>query len=754
MKKVDAVVMKLRGFAVLAAVYSMVLGQALIAGIGDWKSYTDMKGIRAVAAQGKYIWAATSGGVFRFNTSDSTFLKFTNSDGLSTNDVTAIAVDKNENIWIGHANGSVDIYSTKNNMWKHISDIRYSTRTDKRILSIYCAGDSILFSTGFGISVFSISKFEFRETYTAFATITQAGVIASQYYKDRIFAITSKGFVVSKVGATNLVAPESWEVFSTTAVGNSLTQVRDSLFAGSNKGVLVYKNSSWITVVAGSAKVFPSASSLLFSPGNIVYSISSNYAIVQLTDTSSSEIIGGCENSSNIFFAGFSANGIGKSSSPLTEWSSIYPNGPSTNSFVSMAIDESGVLWAASGRLYARGFYAFDGNQWKNFDKKTNPNIPFSDSYKITMGPNNTKWISGTGGVVVLDASDNILTVYDSTSPGFNSTPDSKVDVLLFGGAKDNLGNMWFSNFVASQNKALWKKKINSGWESYTHPMQYRVLMDIVIDHEGTKWFTNGVPLFNPNTGTVIPEKKFVFYNESNQIAGTTEGWGELTVTDGMTSVNVLSLAVDTRGDVWAGTNSGITIISTPRNPKSRLSKVYNASVRDQSVTCIAVDPLNNKWIGTSQGVFVLSPDGITLLQKYTVESTEGRLVDNNILSIVFDTKKGIAYFGTDKGLSALEIMPIQSEQEFSTIKVSPNPVKLSQNSTVEIRGLVDDSIVKILSITGKIIHQFSAQGGGRAFWNLKDSNGNYVGSGVYIIAVHNSAGDKIKTAKVAVIRN
>lgn len=753
MKKVEAAVMKFWRIVVLGIVGVVIFSRALNAGVGDWKNYTDMKSVRVLVSDGRYFWAGTSGGIFRFDPSDSSFLKFTNSEGLSSNNVTALTVDAYGNIWVGQFSGALDVYTPSTNTWRYVTDIAISAKNNKTINTLFASGDTLFIGTGFGIAVFSISKFEFRDSYSIFSTISQPSISAIQIYQKRIFAVSDKGIVASKVSATNLAAPESWDVISSVVSGNSISVSNDSLFIGTSQGILKFQNNSLVAATGSfPTRVLFSNNAIYFTDGRIVYSRSSAQTITQISDTSNSDITSGSINSSQKWFAGFSDQGLGNSDSPHTIWKYVSPNGPATNSFVSLAIDNSGTVWAASGRLFAKGFYSFNGTSWMTFSSSTNPAIPFNDSYKITLGSNNSKWISGTGGIIVLNADNAVVAVYDKNNPGFN-TAGSRIDVLLFGGAQDASSNMWFTNFNASNNQVLWEMKTDKSWISVTNPSSYKVLMDMVIDNEGTKWFTNGVPLFNPNTtGGEIPEKKFVYYNETNSISGTSNGWGELTIEDGISSTNVLCLAIDKEGELWAGTNTGITIINSPRNPKSRLSKLFLGAVRDQYITCIAVDPLNNKWLGTPGGVFVVSPDGSLLLQQYTVESTNGKLVDNNVLSIAFDTKHGIVYFGTDKGLSSLEITAIQTSSDLKGLVVNPNPVYLDKTTQVELRGLVEESIVKVLTINGKLVKQFSAQGGGRAFWDCRDNNGLLVASGIYLFVAHSPAGDQVGTAKVAVI--
>src|ERR1700690_1447005 len=75
------------------------------AGVGEWKTYTCKREVRDIVVGSNVVWAATSGGLFSFRESDSTFAQFTTSEGLKTIDLTAIAIDSSGNIWTGASNG-------------------------------------------------------------------------------------------------------------------------------------------------------------------------------------------------------------------------------------------------------------------------------------------------------------------------------------------------------------------------------------------------------------------------------------------------------------------------------------------------------------------------------------------------------------------------------------------------------------------------------------------------------------------------
>ena len=152
-----------------------------------------------------------------------------------------------------------------------------------------------------------------------------------------------------------------------------------------------------------------------------------------------------------------------------------------------------------------------------------------------------------------------------------------------------------------------------------------------------------------------------MIFNENKIVEGTEEtGWMKLSKDDGLLSNIVLSLAIDLDGVVWAGTGLGVVYFPDPLKPKSYYSSY---PLQEQVIQSIAVDALNNKWIGTKEGIFVVNSDGTQLLQSYTVASTNKQLLSNDVRSIAIDQKRGIAYFGTEQGLSSLAIVAVQTSR-------------------------------------------------------------------------------------------
>lgn len=730
----------------------------LLAGPGTWRSYTSMNDVRAVASDGHTLWAATGGGLFRFDPSDSSYTKFVNSDGLSSNNVTAVYADTTGTVWVGHYTGELDIYNGKKGTWSTIENIAQYPDQNRSINGFFRNGNSMVIAAGFGVVVYNIAKGEFSETYAGFASVTRPSVAAAAVLNGRYIAASDKGILVSKAGAVNLAAPESWEIQSPVTTGRSVSIVNGSAYVSSASGLLLFNGSSWSVAagISGNVTTVAATGSLLYYvEGNALRSLLPPAVITTVSATVPFAVSGGTLHAGAPWLV-FPAHGIGSLSEGA--WRTYGPNGPAANGFYQIVVDETGTLWSASGRSNANGFYSFNGARWRNYTTANTPLLLNNDCFAIGLGPNNSKWISTWGdGMVVVNAAGEAVKRYDYADPGLTGVVRNQDDgipsyTVPSRAAMDRSGNMWFSCYKATNKlEVVWKLKPDSSWEKYPGTPYggfNSFMFGAYVDRNNTKWFTNTAH------GRPADYAVITFFDETKKLSGTTtDGWGALTAEDGATDTRTEAIVFDRDGALWIGTGAGITIVNDVSNPKSRVTKVFNAAVRESYINCIAVDPLNNKWVGTQSGVYVLSPDGTQLLSEYTVKSTGGKLIDNNILSIAFDTRRGLAYFGTETGLSSLEIDAVEPKNSISAIDLSPNPVYLPNHSAVEIRGLVEESTVKVLALNGSVVRQFAAQGGGRAFWDMKDERGRMVSSGVYIVVAHNRAGDQVGSAKLAVIR-
>jgi hypothetical protein len=73
-----------------------------------------------------------------------------------------------------------------------------------------------------------------------------------------------------------------------------------------------------------------------------------------------------------------------------------------------------------------------------------------------------------------------------------------------------------------------------------------------------------------------------------------------------------------------------------------------------------------------------------------------------------------------------------------------PNPLRVSQFDAMRFVNLPKEQRVRIYSLTGRLVYEGMSGPDGAMHWHLADTNGNSVGSGVYLVI---SGSEKLKIA-------
>jgi ligand-binding sensor domain-containing protein len=725
-------------------------------GIGDWKSFTSKRNIRDITFLQNKIWAVSDGGMFTYNLSDSSFQEFSPVEGLKKTDLKSIGVDNSGKIWIGSSGGYLLSYQPTKSKWGYYNDIYILAAPEKAINNLSAYGDTLFISSDVGVSVFNIKEDRFNDTYIKYGMNPQiSGNVKSLLINnDTIWIATDKGIASAWRYQTNLVAPQSWMVFQTTngLPSNSITSIsvfNNILFASTANGLAQFDGINW-QIIQGTSSLniinsISMNSGLCFITSQRLYKLNNDFSIELLKDFQNLTLTD-INISDGKIFLGTSTEGIKQFANSVLE-KNILPPGPPTNTLVGLAVDNVGDLWAGTGtRETSQGFVRFDEKKWHQYNVDNYPALGSPTYYRVDIGYNNSKWISGWGKGVALVNNQNEFVKVLSKSNGLPPTLTGDTNyVVVAGVATDKAGKAWINVRTGRGDTLLVVYKPDSTLEYIKSPISF-VGNDIAIGDNGTKW----ISARNEDN----KQGGLYFYNESDTIRGMFFGsrWGRVSKANGLSSDNISVVAVDNEGEIWAGTtDAGINIIFDPNNPLNRIALYY--PLRDQKINDILVDPLNQKWVATSKGAYVLSPDGTSILNQYTVESTDGRLLDDNVLSIAMNGQSGVVYLGTDKGISVLQTTSVTPVNSFGKIIVSPNPFVIPSNKSVIFDGLVRNSTIKILTVDGKLIKEIITPGGKVGLWDGTDSDGSYVSSGIYIVAAYSEDGNEVGIGKIAVVR-
>jgi len=748
-------------------VLAVLLSMQALSQVGVWKNYTSMQDVRAVARSGKVLWAASTGGMFAWTEGASSYSRFTNAEGLKSIDLTAITVDRNGDVWSGSSTGMLHVYSPQTNTWRYVPDIATANQTDKRINNLVGLGDTLLVCTNFGLSVFRLSRFQFGDTYTKFGIFTgnvRVAVNSATIFNGKIWAALSTG-TTSRVASAdlsnpNLLPPEAWTL---QTVGSTATQIRalavfnSRLHAATSTGLYWFDGSAWNAIDSLAGKNLLA----MHAAGGVLVTLDDAFNTYMLTGQnvfsrygsplpySPTAVVLATDNTPVVATLG------GGLLTYSTSWTSHFPNGPFSNQFVSVAVDNKGTVWGASGNQTAKGFYRFDGTTWKSFNVNNSPALPSNDCYRVSVGCNGEIWIStwGRGVILMPPGVDTVLAAnVFGKNVGMKGIPNDTNYVVTGSVVCDLRGNTWIPLLLPFDDRTMVVRRPDGTWTTFpvfvggvktTYMTDNSVDRSLAVDPFGNLWGV--IPVVGP-LGVVNLNNKG---NAPDSIADY-----HLSTNSGLPSNVIRTIVVDRDGDVWIGTDRGIAIVLDPSNPTRSGAIAGYKPLNGITVNTIAVDPLNQKWVGTNEGAVLLSRDGTQALAQYTVENTDGRIISNEIKSIAVDPRTGTVYFGTTNGLASFQTTAVEPNEHFTTLTISPNPYRIPNSVPLTIDGLVENSKIKILTIDGRLVRELTTPGGRIGFWDGKDETGKDVATGIYLVVAYSATNkNEVGTGKVAVIR-
>jgi len=223
---------------------------------------------------------------------------------------------------------------------------------------------------------------------------------------------------------------------------------------------------------------------------------------------------------------------------------------------------------------------------------------------------------------------------------------------------------------------------------------------------------------------------------------------------------NCRALIADESGFIWVGTSNGVAIIQCPQEaftnqgcdaiwPVVKQGNFAGYLFNGEEVRSIAVDGADRKWVATKNGVWLISATGEEVIYRFTEENSP--LFSNDVKKIAIDGKTGEIYFATAKGICSFRSTATEGTEVNEKVLVFPNPVPPGYGGTIGIRGLVNDAIVKITELDGRLVYQARALGG-QAVWDGKDYKGRKISSGVYLVLVSNDDRTEKTVAKIVFI--
>lgn len=739
--------------------------------MGMWREHLPYGSTIDVAAGNGKIFAATPYSLFTVNTGNKDIERMSRITGLSETGISSICYDAaNEKLFIAYSNSNIDIIYRNDIV--NVPDIkRDNSIGDKNIYNIYPLNKNYYLSTGLGIIVIDGERYEVKDSWFIGQNGNRVKVNGFTSDASFFYAATEEGLKKAPVNTANLADYTNWQLVSgsngisagscqnvLSAANKIIVQKADSLF--------ILNNGNWNFLYADGWPVINTnvtenkiALCQRKTNGESKVTILDVNAVVSTTIARPSVIslprkVVAIQNE---YWIADQFGGL--SNFTASSFEQYKPDSPEATASGEMLVYDN-VFYATAGEVNAAWNYQYNGNgiytftegKWTNINRYRFPQIDsLLDYVTIAIDPSDkTIWAGSYGGGLlhIKDGPVFEISKQNVIGPAVGDPLSYRVSGLVF----DQDKNLWVANYGALQ--PLLVRKPGAAWIKFTLPFSLteNSLTQIVIDDNNYKWIIgakgNGVFCFDHGASLEnVNDDRWKQYNAA-------AGYGNLPEGD------VNCIAKDKAGFIWVGTNNGIGVIQCTQDvftaqsceaiwPVVKQGNFAGYLFNGEEVRSIAVDGADRKWIATRKGVWLINATGEKVIYQFTEENSP--LLSNDVKKIAIDGKTGEVYFATLKGICSFRSTATEGTAVNEDVLVFPNPVPPSFTGTIAIRGLVNNAIVKITELDGRLVYQTRALGG-QAVWNGRDYKGRKISTGVYLILVSNDERTEKKAGKIVFI--
>ena len=708
-------------------------GQNELGGIGQWREHFNNHAVIQLGtineSKSEYkIQGASNQQVFFL--SEKNKIKLAGkSTGLHDVSISCSAWDDEEKqLIVAYNNSNIDII--KGDQVYSITDLLLSNLyPSKKINHIYLLHQWALISTDFGIVVVDLIKHEIKDTWFPNNNRQNTKTYQVVCTQSSLYACTENGIWVSPL-LNNWIANSQWQ--NITDFNNAdvykLTQLNNIVFGASENTIYQLPSPSpYYKIDHGQIKNIK-----LIKEG--FYAITSNGIAGKLikinTDKSANTIIDTTTLSnpvdflldqSNIWIADSNNGLLLKNTS--AQWIPI--GGPGGNIYGQIFVNHE-YLIAPFGES-SMGFSLYDQSGWKTVSTLNGKNLPFC--YSSTIDPiEGSAWLTSSQGLLRYH--------FDKASLEIASPVAYKGIYRDAQFGKD--GTLW--TFLEQQGILQLQ---NNTWKLITPPNTISLLgvKKMIVNEQGQAWMIapqyQGIIVYNP---TAAGEKWSILNTYNNNLPSST----------------VTSIAEDKNGTMWVGTNNGIGLFDCNEinNCKAFLPQIKNNNgfagllFQKETVNCIAIDGGNRKWVGTNNGSWLLSSDGTEIIQRFTKNNSP--LPNDTINQIIIEPNTGEVFFNTQNQMVSYRSTATAAASTMKNIQIFPNPVAPHYNGPIAMRGLTENALIKITTLSGRLIFQ-TRSFGGQAIWEGKTYEGNKVATGIYLVFARDDAGNEKAVGKIVI---
>jgi ligand-binding sensor domain-containing protein len=713
-----------------------------------------MRAVISIASTDNAVLAGTAFGYFGYQPTSGEIITKTKSSGLSQVDLQLVSKDPNSNkLLVAYRQSDLDLI--EGDQIRNLPDLMISNvREDRTINHINWIGSDAYLSTNMGIVVVNTERFEIKNTYRIGRQGAAIKVFQTVLLNGILYAATENGLIRANFNSSSLNDFRNWTndpILNQISSVDRIINCKNQLVLQRHDSLIVNRNGSWnflftnqkpITTLAvvndrlfvGQSNLGKGTALLIDPTTQVMQVINSNY----LTYPTDAVVVDG------VIWVGDLNNGLVNISNPSAI--PVYPETPAGLAYGEGNYAEE-TIFVASGKIsnqpvqsvLRNGIFTFANGNWKSI---TAANFPFIDSVRDIQSVVYSKSIgsiyasSENRGLIEI-TKDNAIKIYNRNS--FISSQNNNPNVFSIGGLViDRDQHLWLTNSGAQQGLVV--KKNDGAIQKFTIPFVYSNLglSKIVVDDLNRKWIA-----------TSNSDGLFCFDQGSSLESVTDDRWRYFKQGLGrgnLPSNKIISMASDRNGFLWIGTDKGVAVIQCGEDlfnstaceailPVVQQDNFAGRLLAEEQINDIKIDGADRKWIATNNGVWLLSADGQKVINQFT--SSNSKLLDNQVFSIVVDPQSGEVFFMTKKGICSFRGTSTDPIVSIKKPFVFPNPVPPGFSGTIAIRDLPENAWVSITELDGRLVYKTRSLGG-QAIWNGKNYKGEKVSSGTYLILVSN----------------
>ena len=684
-----------------------------------------------------------------------------------------------------YENSNIDIIDGDGNV-KNYPDIKLKTLSGKKVINeIFFKNKYAYMACGFGIVKFDMEKLEVSDTYVIGPNGIYLEVYQVAMNDSLIFAATANGLLRANYQTKILNNYSNWVHALPLPAGpySGVITVKDKVFAAyspfktniaeTNKDTLFYlNNNSWAKYnnigerkIRKLGYVMDDFLTLFGEFGPQVWNVSTSTLHNNMTSFNGSpnnpqDVLFDYDHTTALsYWIADYINGVYQTYGfhPYEKQNKISENGTNRSFISNIDVFEGKVVISPShpdeggGSPYLQeGVNVLKDKTWsllQTNDLNNNiildiNNVYFDRKDKTRMFA--SSWFSG----LLEFKNDVLVAVYNASNTTMGEAYPGAP--RCSGLSMDKDGNLWMGNSDSKKYLSVLKK--DGSFQSFTFD-QVRFTRKVLVDKNNYVWALHerdqGITVYR-NSGFAPAQQNVNYKILTKDVNNGNLG-----------SNSVFSIAEDKDGKIWVGTTAGLRVFYNPTNIFSGsnfdgqpIKIVQDGNVEllleKETVTAICVDGANNKWVGTqSGGLYCFSPDGLKEIYHFTTENSP--LYSNIIIDLNYDKVTGDIFIGTSLGLQSFRSVFIEGDEQYENVYAYPNPVKPGYGGHVFVRGLIDNSIVKIVDESGNLVWETKSQGG-QIEWPVKNLSGSRVNTGVYIVYAATTNGEFRAMTKVLVV--